>query len=107
MTQFHSCLAAMALMSICGVAAPALAGITVTSYTTTAEQNAYAPFSQAQYFDKRTLTNTSPAVVDVSDNWTGTNVGGTTSTWHWVGASHIETTTAFAATSLTVTGAGL
>src|SRR5205823_3992103 len=59
-----------------------------------------------QYFDKQTLTNTSPAVVDVSDDWTGTNVGGATTTWHWVGASHAETTTTFDATNLAVAGAG-
>jgi hypothetical protein len=87
-------------------AVPASGQITVTSFTTTAGQNAYAPFSQAQYFDKKTLANASPATVDVSDDWTGTNVGGTTTTWHWVGASHIQTSTSFDTTSLTVTGAG-
>jgi hypothetical protein len=80
--------------------------ITVGTFTTTAETNAYAPVSQAQYFDQKTLTNTSPATADVSDDWTGTNVGGTATTWHWIGASHIQSSTLFDPTSLTVTGAG-
>ena len=91
---------------LCTAAAPALGGITVTSYTTTAETNAYAPVSKAQYFDQQTLTNVSPAVANVSDDWTGTNVGGTTTTWHWIGASHTETTTTFDASTLAVTGTG-
>src|SRR5690242_9098083 len=84
----------------------ARAGITVTSFTTTAETNAYAPFSKAQYYDEQPLANVSPAVADVSADWTGTNVGGTTPTWHWVGASHTESSTSFDANVLTVTGAG-
>src|SRR4051794_28559744 len=96
------------LFFVCSLSASAqaFAAITVTSFTTTAETNAYAPFSKAQYFDQKTLTNVSPAVANVADDWTGTNVGGSTNTWHWIGGSHLESTTTFDATSLNVTAAG-
>lgn len=79
------------------------AGITVTSYQTVAGTNAFAPLSQAEYFQQQILTNVSPAVADVAGDWTGTNVGGTETTWHWIGAAHASTTTAFDCSSLTIT----
>jgi hypothetical protein len=95
-----------AALALCCVAAPARAGINVASYQTVALTNAYAPLSQAQYFDRQARVNISPAVADVSDDWTGTNIGGSTPTWHWVGSAHTSTATTISADSLTITGAG-
>jgi len=78
----------------------------VTSYQTVAGTNAYAPLDQSAYFDRQNLTNVSLAVANVSDDWTGTNVGGTETTWHWIGSAQTSTTTAFNANRLTITGAG-
>jgi hypothetical protein len=89
-----------------GALSPALAGITVTSYQTVALTNAFAPLSQSQYFAQETLVNVSPALAQVSGDWTGTNAGGSTNTWHWVGSSQASSTTAFDANSYTVTAAG-
>lgn len=90
----------------CVLAAAARAGITVTSYQTVALTNAFAPLSQDQYFAQQTLANVSPALADVSSDWTGSNAGGSTATWHWVGSAQAMSTTAFDANSLTVTAAG-
>src|SRR4051812_7111369 len=92
------------LVLLISIVAPAGAGVTVSSYRTVAGTNAYAPLSQAMYFDKKTLNNTSPAVVDVADDWTGTNDGGSTNTWQWVGSAHVSTTTSFSSNNLTIMG---
>ena len=88
------------------LASPALAGITVTDYRTVALTNAFAPLSQNQYFAQETLVNVSPALAEVSGDWMGTNAGGTTITWHFVGSSRATSTTAVDADSYTVTAAG-
>lgn len=85
---------------------PALAGITVTSYQTVAQANAYAPTSQSQYFERQALVNVSPALAHVSGDWMGTNVGGSVNTWHYVGAAQVATATTFDADQLTVTAGG-
>src|SRR5438045_2125543 len=100
MRQFKAAFATVALMLGCAAGSPAVARITVTSYTTAAGTNAYAPLSQDQYFDQKTLTNVSPAVADVSDDWTGTNIGGSTSTWHWIGSTQTSSVTTFTANTL-------
>ena len=48
----------------------------------------------------------SPATADVSDDWSGTNAGGSTNTWRMVAAAHIGTTTNANASNLTITGSG-
>src|SRR5438876_3559599 len=101
----RGCLLVISL-GILGAIASARASITVTSYQTIALTNAYAPLDQSAYFDRKVLTNVSPAVADVSDDWTGTNIGGSTATWHWVGSAHTSSITTFSANSLTITGAG-
>src|SRR4051794_38611416 len=97
--------AAIALL-LCVVAGPAMAGLTVTSYQTVALTNAFAPLSQDQYFSQQTLANVSPAHAEVSGDWTGTNAGGSTPTWHWTGSAQITSSTAFDGSSLSVTGSG-
>ena len=94
------------LLVVAALASPTLAGITVTSYQTVALTNAYAPLSQAQYFERQALTNVSPAVAEVSGDWMGTNAGGSTITWHWVGSAQAATSTQFDTANLTVTGSG-
>src|SRR5437867_11105752 len=84
----------------------AVGGVTVSSFQTVALTNAYAPLDQSAYFDKQTITNISPAIANVSDDWTGTNVGGTATTWHWVGSAQNAITTSFSSSALTITGAG-
>jgi hypothetical protein len=86
--------------------APATAGIIINEYQTTAETNAWAPLTADQYFQKQTLTNVSPAAADAAGDWTGTNVGGTDITWHWVGHGHMQTTTSLSANALAITGSG-
>src|SRR5438552_14783221 len=93
-------------MSISGVASTVGAGISVSSYDTQAQANAYAPLSQASYYDTHDLPNMSPATAAVSDDWSGTNAGGSTNTWRMVAAAHIGTTTNANASNLTITGSG-
>ncbi len=88
------------------LASPALAGIMVTSYQTLALTNAFAPLSQTEYFAQHTLVNVSPALAEVSGDWMGTNSGGSTNTWHFVGQSSATSTTTFNADTLTVTASG-
>jgi hypothetical protein len=95
----------LALVTLLGTV-PALGQVAVSSYKTVAETNAYAPLSQDQYFQQQTLTNTSPAIADVAADWTGTNRNGTTTTWHFTGASHTETTTTVANDRIRIVGAG-
>ena len=101
----RGCLLVISL-GILGAIASARASITVTSYQTIALTNAYAPLDQSAYFDRQALTNTSPAVADVSDDWMGTNIGGTEPTWHWIGSAHTSTMTSLSANSLTISGTG-
>jgi hypothetical protein len=96
-------LAAPALIAL---ASPAIAGITVTSYTTTALTNGFAPSLEGPYLAQQTLTNLTPALADVAGDWTGPNEDGTPDTWHWVGASRSSSTTSFDANSYSVTAAG-
>jgi hypothetical protein len=86
--------------------ASARAGITVTSYSTLAETNGYALSLQGPYFAQQTLENVSPALAQISADWTGPNADGTPDTWHWVGASQANSITTFGANSYTVTAAG-
>jgi hypothetical protein len=74
------------------VALPAMGGLVVTSYETVALTNGYAP-SFNQYYSEQIVTNLSPAVADVSGDWTGPNVDGTPNTWHFVGSSRATSTT--------------
>jgi len=87
-------------------ASSALAGITVTSYQTLAGANAWAPLGGTQYVDQERAENVSPASVSAAGDWTGTNAGGTTPTWQFVGSAQAVSTTTFDANSLTVTSAG-
>ena len=56
----------LAGLLICLAVSPALAGLTVTSFQTTALTNGYAPVGGNQYIAQQTLTNVSPAFADVS-----------------------------------------
>jgi hypothetical protein len=83
---------ALALLALtCGAAS--FAGVTVDSYETFALTNAYASVSAEQYFLKQDIFGASPASADVSADWTGTNIRGTSTTWHWLGSSHTTSTT--------------
>jgi len=84
-------------------ASTALAGITVTSYKTLARVNGYAPVSQTEFFEEQTFDNASPAAASVSGDWMGTNAGGSTSTWHFVGSAQASTATSFDQVSMRVT----
>jgi hypothetical protein len=95
-----------ARLVVVALASPALAGITVTSYQTVGQVNGYAPTSQTKFFEQQTLTNISPAHAEVSGDWMGTNAGGSTITWHYVGSAQTTSTTSFDSDSLTVTAAG-
>jgi hypothetical protein len=86
--------------------APAFAGITVTSYQTTAETNGFAPSLQGPYLARQSLENITPALAQVSGDWTGPNEDGTPDTWHYVGTSQASSTTTFDASSYQVTAAG-
>jgi hypothetical protein len=96
----------LAALLVAILAPQASAGITVTSYQTVAETNGYAPSLQGPYFAQQTLENLSPALAEVSGDWTGPNADGTPDTWHFVGTSQASSTTAFDANSYTVTAAG-
>jgi hypothetical protein len=91
---------------LCAAGSPALAGITVTSYSTTALTNGFAPSLQGPYLAQQTLENLTPALADVAGDWTGPNEDGTPNTWHWVGSSQASSTTTFDVNSYTVTAAG-
>jgi hypothetical protein len=96
----------LAGMVMCAtVAPPALGGLVVTSYRTVASTNGYAPVSQAQYFAEQRLENVSPAIAEVSGDWTGPNADGTPNTWHFVGTSRATSTTTITADSYTVEAA--
>ena len=84
------------------MASPALGGLVVTSYRTVAQTNGYAPVSQAQYFAEQRLENVSPAVAEVSGDWTGPNADGTPDTWHFRGTSRATSTTTVTADGYTV-----
>jgi hypothetical protein len=88
------------------LASPALAGITVTSYQTVALTNAYAPVGGTQYIDQQVVANVSPAVAKASGDWMGTNAGGSTVTWHYVGMARANSTTAADANILGIAAAG-
>ena len=88
------------------LSAPTQAGITVTSYETTALTNGFAPFSLDQYIAQQTLTNISPATAQVSGDWTGPNSDGTPDTWHFVGSSSVASTTTFDVNTFTATASG-
>jgi len=91
---------------LAGVTAPpALGGLVVTSYRTVAQTNGYAPVSQAQYFAEQRLENVSPALAEVSGDWTGPNADGTPDTWHFVGTSGSTSTTTITTDSYTVLAA--
>jgi hypothetical protein len=100
-------LGVVSLMLMLGVAAPAMATLTVTSFDTQAQTNAYAPLDRSAYFDTNDQPNISPASASVSDDWSGTNIGGSTNTWHMVTSANISTTTTIDANSLTITGGGV
>jgi len=92
-------------MILISVALPAGAGISVTSYDTQAQANAYAPLDQSAYYSDDSKHNVSPAVGDVVGDWSGTNVGGSDITWHMTAVAHASSTTTIAPDSLTITGA--
>jgi len=87
-------------------AVPVRAGITVTSYRTTAGTNAFAPVGGSQYIDQQILTNVSPAHASGSGDWVGPNAGGSANTWHWIGAAQLSMSTTFDSSMLSITGAG-
>jgi hypothetical protein len=96
----------IAVMLVMGTAFPARGGITVTSYDTQAQANAYAPLDQSSFYAQDDHPNASPAVGDVSGNWTGTNVGGSTPTWNMIASAHIDTVTTATPNSLTIADSG-
>jgi hypothetical protein len=96
----------LAGLLVATLAAPLTAGIRVTSYSTTALTNGFAPSLQGPYFAQQTLDNVTPALAQVSGDWTGPNADGTPDTWHFVGTSQASSTTTFDANSYTVTAAG-
>jgi hypothetical protein len=91
---------------VCGLASLARAGVSVSSYDSQAQANAYAPLDKSAYFATDDHPNVSPAAANVSGNWSGTNIGGSTNTWHMVTSANISTTTASTPSSLTITGGG-
>ena len=94
------------VIAVCSLASSALAGITVTSYRTTAHTNAFAPVGGSQYISDETLNNISPAEASVFGDWTGPNAGGMTDTWHWVGSAETHIVTSFNDSILSITGFG-
>ena len=88
------------------IAVSAGAAVTVSSFDTQAEANAYAPLDKSAYFATDDKPNASPAVGDVSADWLGTNLGGSTTTWEMVAAAQINTVTTTTGQNLTITGAG-
>src|SRR5262245_22068103 len=94
------------VVTLLGFVAPARGGITVSSYGASALTNAYAPLDRSAYFNEQDANNISPALADVSADWTGTNIAGATTTWHWAGSAHAVSTTTFDGKSLSLTGAG-
>src|SRR5438552_13913359 len=95
----------LSLAMACAAVSPAVAGITVTSFQSTAHANGYA-HSPAEYYDTQQVNNVSPAMVSVLDDWTGTNEGGTDPTWHMTASANLQTTTNFDAQGLSATGSG-
>ena len=92
-------------LTLCALASPALGGLVVTSYRTVAQTNGFAPVSQAQYFAEQRLENVSPALAEVSGDWTGPNADGTPDTWHFVGSSRATSTTTITPDNYTVEAA--
>jgi hypothetical protein len=101
--RFQFCLVAAVVL---GGLTPVRAGITVSTSDTGAQTNAYAPLDKSAYYAIDQKSFTSPATADVAQDWVGTNVGGSTNTWHMVASAHINTTTSIAANSYTVTASG-
>jgi hypothetical protein len=91
---------------ILGSDIPVRAGISVSSYDTSAQTNAYAPLDKSSYFTSLEKPNTTPATVDVEEDWSGTNAGGIAETWRWIGAAHANSMTNISANALTISGAG-
>lgn len=83
-------------------AASAPGGLVVTSYFSEAATNGYAPTSQTQFFEHQRLDNVTPAVAEVSGDWTGPNANGTPSTWHFVGNSQTSSITTITSNNYTV-----
>lgn len=96
----------LAFLLLATVTSLASAGITVTSYSTVAQINGYAPVSQTQFFEQQTLNNITPATASVSGDWMGTNSTGSSLTWHFVGSAQASSTTALDASGLTISAAG-
>src|SRR4051794_33997995 len=90
----------LAILILCSTALLVRAGVSVSSFDTQAEANAYAPLDQSAYFSTDDKPNVSPAIADVSADWMGTNVGGSTSTWEMLASSHISTSTTATANAL-------
>lgn len=83
-----------------------LAGISASSFDTQAQANAYAPLDKSGYFAVDDKPSTSPALTDVSGDWTGTNLGASETTWHMVTFAHLQSSTIFDPSQLAITGAG-
>jgi hypothetical protein len=94
------------LLLLYPLVSPVRAGITVTSYTTLASTNGFAPSLQGPYFAQQTLETVTPALAHVSGDWTGPNADATPDTWHFVGTSQASSTTTFDANSYSATAAG-
>jgi hypothetical protein len=101
--RFQFCLAGAVVL---GWLMPVRAGITVSRSDTIAQTNAYAPLDKSAYYaiDKKSFT--SPATADVSQDWSGTNVGGLTNTWRMITSAHLATTALITQTSMMVSGSG-
>jgi hypothetical protein len=95
-----------AIIVACCCASAARAGISLSSYDTVAQANAYAPLSRDRYYLVDRHPDASPAVADVSADWTGTNVGGSTATWHMTVSAHAQSATVLSTSGLTIMAAG-
>lgn len=94
------------LFLLLGVCSAAIADITVSDYRATASTNAFAPLDRSQYFDEDIIDNISPSIANASGDWTGTNVGGSAQTWHWIGIAKTDVLLNLSPMSLFVSGSG-
>src|SRR5262245_23235826 len=97
---------AFAIVLLCAAAHVATAGVTVSAIDTLATANAYAPFDKSSYYVTDDKPNVSPAVAEVSGDWTGTNAGGAVQTWHMTTSSHASSATSLTQNTLSITGDG-
>jgi hypothetical protein len=96
----------LVVIVFCGGVLPARAGVSLSSYDTQVQANAYAPPDQSAYYSDNSKHNTSPASGDINADWSGTNVGGSDTTWHMTALVNANSTTTTTPNSLAIAGAG-